>query len=59
MLLLIEAGLVMRSQQPLDAMLAALVLMLALVGAAALIAAIIGEPREGTENPRGRYRHVR
>ncbi|BAI99062.1 hypothetical protein Sj15T_10610 [Sphingobium sp. TA15] len=59
LLLLIQAGLVLNSRQPLDRMLAALVLMLAIVGLAALIAAIIGEPREQHCDPRRRYRHVR
>ncbi|WIW89553.1 hypothetical protein K3M67_06235 [Sphingobium sp. V4] len=59
LLLLIQAGLVLRSRQPLDTMLAALVFMLAIIGAAALIAAIIGEPRERIGNPHRRYRHAR
>lgn len=59
LLLLIQAGLVLNSRQPLDTMLATLVLMLAVVGLAALIAAIVGEPRERPVDPRRRYRHVR
>jgi hypothetical protein len=59
LLLLIQAGLVLNSPQPLDTMLLAIVLMLAIVGASALIAAIIGEPREQAGDLRRRYRHGR
>lgn len=59
LLLLIQAWLVLRSRPPLDAMLAALVLMLAIVGAAGLIAAIVGEPREQPRGAQRRYRNVR
>lgn len=59
LLFLVQAGLVLRSQSPLDVMLHAIVLLVATTGLAALITAVAGEPREPVADPRRRYRHGR
>lgn len=59
LLLLIQAGLVLNSRPPLAAPLSALVLILAIIGFSALVAAIIGEPRETEPYSRRRLRHGR
>lgn len=59
LLLLIQAGLVLNSRSALEPTLWVLVILVAIIAFSALVAAIVGEPREAGPHSRRRLRHGR